>query len=389
MRPKQELSFITLLLLISFASVNAVLFTPALPDIAYFFAVSDDVAQDTITWFLIAYAIGQLLYGPIANRFGRKSALYLGVGLQIISSLLCAFSGNIHSFSLLIVGRFLLALGSGAGLKMTFTLVNECYTPKVASQKIAYLMLGFAVTPGLGVALGGVLNEYFGWQSCFYAGAVYGLGLLFLITKLPETQKVLDLNALKIKHLIQEYITQFKNNQLIAGGFLMGSCASFVYLFGAAAPFIAINLLGMTSSEYGIANILPPIGIILGSLWSARLTKKVPLQIIIRKGIFIIGAGTLFMFIAVAMHGAALFSLFLPMIIIYFGTSLIIANASSLAMSQATDKAHASAVMSFINMGTATLLVLGLGFFPVTTIILPIIYIMLNIMMIIIYKKIF
>jgi DHA1 family bicyclomycin/chloramphenicol resistance-like MFS transporter len=160
MQNKSEPAFFTLLLLISFASVNAVLFTPALPNIANFFLISSAKAQQTITWFLIGYTLGQLVYGPIANRFGRKPALYVGISLQIISSLLCACAGPLNVFSLLVLGRFMSALGAGVGLKMTFTIVSECYEPKIASQKTAYLMLAFAITPGLGIALGGILNTY-------------------------------------------------------------------------------------------------------------------------------------------------------------------------------------------------------------------------------------
>src|SRR3990167_470523 len=109
MQTTQKLPFITLLLLISFASVNAVLFTPALPNIANFFSIANDTAQQTISLFLIGYALGQLVYGPLANRYGRKPALYLGISLQIISSLLCVLAGITHQFWLLILGRFLLA----------------------------------------------------------------------------------------------------------------------------------------------------------------------------------------------------------------------------------------------------------------------------------------
>lgn len=253
-----KLPSITLLLLISFAAVNAVLFTPALPDIARYFQIGEETAQQTITWFLIGYALGQLLYGPLANRFGRKPALYLGISLQIISSLLCVLAGIINEYSMLVLARFILALGSGVGLKMTFTLVNECYEPKMASQKISYLMLAFAITPGLSIALGGILNTYYGWESCFYAGAIYGLILLILVTRLPETQTVLNLNALKIKYLLHEYATQFKNIQLIAGGLLMGTSTCFIYVFAAVAPFVAMNIFGMNSTEYGIAIFFHP-----------------------------------------------------------------------------------------------------------------------------------
>lgn len=372
--------------MISFASVNAVLFTPALPNIAAFFSISEVTAQQTITWFLIGYALGQLIYGPIANRYGRKPALYVGIAMQIASSLICVFTGYMHMYVLLVMGRFFLALGSGVGLKMTFTLVNECYDAKMANQKISYLMLAFAITPGLGVAIGGVLTSHYGWMSCFYAGAFYGLILLLLTTRLPETQKKVDYNALKLSHLIHGFSEQFKNSQLIAGGLLMGTCTSFIYVFAAMAPFIAINIFGMSSKEYGVANLLPPIGMVLGSLSSAKLVNKYSLQSIMLAGIYIAIMGVITMFILIYAKLPIIYSLFIPTIIIYFGLCHILANASSIAMSQANDKAHASAVMNFINMSTATIMVLGIGLFSVKALLLPIIFIVLSIFMMSMYK---
>lgn len=375
MQTPSKLPFFTLLLLISFASVNAVLFTPALPDIAIYFHVSNQQAQLTIAWFLVGYALGQLLYGPLANRFGRKPALYMGIALQIVSSLLCVVSGFIHEFNVLIIGRILLALGSGVGLKMTFTLVSETYEPKMASQKISYLILAFAITPAMGVALGGILSHYFSWVSCFYACALYGVVLLLLVTQLPETKFALDYDALKIQHLFDGYISQFKNLQLVTSGLLMGGSTAFVYVFAALAPFIAINLLGMNSAEYGGANLLPAMGLIFGSILSAQLVKKFAMQKIILNGILIAGCGILLMIIAVLCKWSALTSLFVPMTLIYFGLALVMGNASTLALSHAADKANGAAVMSFVNMGSATLVVLSLSLFHVTTLLLPLIFV--------------
>ena len=381
-----KLPFFTLLLMISFASVNAVLFTPALPEITQFFSISNNNAQQTITWFLIGYTVGQLIYGPIANRFGRKYALYIGVGLQILSSLLCVISGVMHLYVLLVIGRFLLALGSGVGLKMTFTLVNECHDPKEAAQQISYLLLAFAITPGLGVALGGILTAHFGWMSCFYAGALYGLLLLLLVIRLPETQKILDHDAFKIKHLLNRYWLQFKNKQLVVGGLLMGSVTCFIYSFAAITPFIAMKYFGMNSAEYGFANLLPPIGLLLGSLTSASLVKRYSLKSIMAAGIVISVLGNIFMFALISLHIGAIYSIFIPTIIIYFGLCFILANASTIAMSHADDKAHASAVMNFINMGFATCVVLSIGIFSIYPLLLPILYLILSGIMIVNYQ---
>jgi DHA1 family bicyclomycin/chloramphenicol resistance-like MFS transporter len=385
MKTDIKLPFLTLILMISFASVNAVLFTPALPDIAEFFNISMNLAQKTITWFLIAYTGGQLLYGPLANRYGRKPALYLGISLQIISSLICVLSGFLHEYILLVMGRFFLALGAGVGLKMTFTLVNEIYPPLQASQKISYLMISFAITPALGVVLGSILNAYWGWMSCFYASAVYGGILCLLVSRLSETQSTLDYNALKIKHLLSAYSAQFKNRLLIAGSLLMGSATAFVYVFAALAPFIAIKFLNMDSVHYGAANLLPAMGLILGSLSSAQLSKKLNFQLIILCGIIITVIGVIAMISAIILKLSALYAVFFPMVIIYFGLSFVMANSSSLALSCTQDKAHGSAVMNFINMGIATISVLSVGLLYLRVILLPIIFLLLCIVMSVVY----
>jgi MFS family permease len=383
---KQSLSFSTLLLMISFAAGNAVLVSPALPAIAIFFNVSSDATQQVVTFFLVGYALGQLIYGPLANRFGRKPALYMGIGLQIMSSLACILAGMLNNFYLLLLGRFALALGSGVGLKMTFTLLNECYEPKVVSQKVSYLMLAFAITPGISMAVGGLLTQNFGWISCFYFSAVYGLILLALVTRLPETLAVLDLDALKLKHLLHAYGEQFKNNKLLSGGLLMGLTTCFIYVFAAVAPFVAINLLGMTSKSFGIASILPSIGYMLGAVSSAKLAKKYALSKTIFVGITIVAVGIMLMAVGSYTESSAILSLFIPITIVYFGEALIYPNASAIAMGSAMDKSHASAVMNFLTIGLPTIAVLSFGMFTVTIMLLPILLAVLWGLIICVYK---
>ena len=208
----RKLAFILLFLLISFGSVSAVLFTPALPQISAYFGVSNSAAQLTITLFLVGYAVGQLLYGPLANGFGRKTALYIGIGLEIISSLICVLSANLHAFWLLVVARLLMALGASVGLKMSFTLVADCYTSEESTNIISHLMIAFAITPGLGVALGGLLTQHLGWQSCFYFLALYGIFLFCLAYRMPETAATIDRNALKFSNITDKYSTNSKTS---------------------------------------------------------------------------------------------------------------------------------------------------------------------------------
>lgn len=368
------LALLTLSLMISFPSVNAVLFTPGLPSIAQFFHITNGMAQYTISWFLIGYALGQLVYGPLANRFGRKRALYAGISLQIIGSLICAYSSTLHLYPVLVFGRFLLALGSGVGLKMTFTMVNELYEPKQASRLLSYLIVAFAIMPGLSVTLGGILITHFDWSSTFYACALYGTLLLALVTRLSETKTQLDLNAFKLPHLVKGYATQFKNLNLVIGGLVIGGATCCLYVFSTLAPFIAIQKLQMPAIDYGFASLMPAFGLLMGSLLSASLIKYFSLRRIIYSGIFIALLGGSSMLLLTHLKISAVYSIFIPAMFTYIGLSFVFANTSGIAMQSAGDKANASAVMNFINIGFAMVVMLIVGQINIEVYLLPMLF---------------
>lgn len=328
-----------------------------------------------MTLFLVGYAAGQLLYGPLANRFGRKTALYVGVGLEIVASLLCALAAPLHAFWLLSVARFLMALGASGGLKMTFTLVADTYGQEESRKIISHLMMAFAITPALGVAIGGFLLEHFAWESTFYFMAAYGGLILFLTFCMPETAKSLDRDALQPSKILQKYSSALTHFELPVAALLMGCGTSIVYVFASLAPFIAMEIIGLSPSQYGLWNLLPVLGVITGSQLAAYLNQKHSGIKVIFIGLLIMTPGVLTMLAAFLTGHISPVFLFLPLLVIYIGVGLIFANASSIATANCADKSNASAMMSFINMALTTAIVLTLSFIHVTaTILLPSIY---------------
>lgn len=378
---QSQLSLFTLVLLISFPSVNAVLYTPSLPNIALYFHISNNLAQQTMTYFLFGYTLSQLIYGPLCNRFGRKKALYIGIGLQLLGSFSCILSGMIHTYSLLIIGRILVSIGAGAGLKMTYTLINDCHDAKRASQLIAYLMPALALTFGFGVSVGGLLNSYLGWTSCFYACLGYGMLLLIRIIRIPETGDTTYQQPAKLKRHVIELIKHFQNRPIIRGGCLMGLSSTFMYAFSAIAPFIAMNTFNMNSAQYGVATLFPSLGLLIGPLVSAHLSKSWEFVRLIWLGILIVMIGSSLILLGLWLKWPITVSLFSPMIIISFGLSFIAPNASGYALSHTKDKANGSAVLNFINIGLPTIILLGVTYAPFHLLMLPSVYLMLCSMM--------
>lgn len=379
--------FFILLLLICFGSVGAVLFTPALPAIGKFFNTSASLTQLTITTYLIGYALGQLLYGPLANGYGRKYALKIGISLEIIGAALCAIAAPLHLFTLLIFARLIMALGACVGLTLTFTIINDCYFPQQARKLISYITLAFAIVPGISTAIGGFLTTYFNWQSCFYFLTAYGIFLLLIIRWLPETAKT-NPDSMNTIQIARNYLGLFSDQKLLTYSFLIGCSSAMVYLFAACAPFIVIHSLGLSPEQYGTLNLIPSIGLIIGSIASGKLSKYINAKKSISIGISIIALGSLSMLIAFAFHYIAIWTLFLLITIIYCGLPLVFSNASATATIHLNDTSGASAVMSFINMGMAVFATMLLEALAINTaIILPILLVILTLCMSWLYYK--
>ncbi len=378
----KEPSTFILMLLGTFASVSAVLFTPALPQIAHILHISEAMAQLTITLYLIGYAIGNLPYGPLSNRLGRKPTLFIGIIIALIGNGMMALLPLFPSFGLLLVGRFLNALGASVGLKIAFTMIGDIYSHEKATKKISFLMLAFAMGPGLAIVLGGILTTYAGWTSNFYFLIFYSLLLLALSTQLPETCQKIDKKALQIDKILEGYGQKFKNRRLMLCACLMGCGTAVIYLFAAAAPFIGIEQLGFSPEKYGFLNFIPPLGMVIGSFFAIKLAGKQETLATMKLGISIaLGVSALMFFLFVA-GMVNLWTLFIPMPFLYIGEALVFANASSLALSHAQNKSNASAVMNFVNLGLSFVILslFGLISFPASYLI-PLVFFLLTLVM--------
>ncbi|MBS0648951.1 MAG: MFS transporter [Verrucomicrobia bacterium] len=384
--PKPQ--FFILLLLVSFGSVGAVLFTPALPAIQQFFHISIGKTQLTITSYLVGYALGQLAYGPMANGLGRKKTLYLGLGLSVVGALLCVASAWIGSFAVLVLARFIQALGATAGLKISYTMVADTYEQAEATKMISRFILAFAIMPGIGITIGGWLTQLLSWEACFYFLALFGIVMLGLASRLPETAKSIDRSALKLPSILEGYRLKLKNKQLILSSFLVGCCTSIIYIFASKSPFIGINIIGLSPEVFGTYNLIPPIGMVLGSFLASALIGRFPVLNLIFGGIACSLLATLAMLIPFAIAAPSAASLFFPMVLIYLAQSTVYAHISSYGLASAKNKSNASAVLNFINISSAVVAVLLSEFvFPESAIALPLFFIFFFILMLLLWRR--
>lgn len=342
-----------LLMLISYATVSAVLFGPGIPAIRDFFGISDLLIQFTVVVFLLAYAIGQLFYAPFANRFGRKKTIYAGMFIGVLGALVCALSGETGSFGLFLAGRLLAAVGSGVGLALTFTIINDYYYHEQSIKIIAWAAIAFAIAPGMSATVGGLLVTYLGWESCFWFLVLYGVIILALCINLPETSIQSERDVLNLKKILSAYRKTFSHRILISFSVILGSTTAVIYVFATVLPLIVINTLGVRADIYGALNLILSLGLIIGNIVVLRSAKLLGPIKLVKIGMAVFGFGIIVQSLLLFIGIVDIYTIFLPGFIIFFGIALLYSSAAALATSKVIDKAHASAVMSFINIGVA------------------------------------
>ncbi len=353
-------------LMVSFAflTMAAVVFTPAYPELSKQFHLSNADAQWMMTIFLLGTSFGRLPYGPLANRFGRKKTLFLGLFICLLGTVFTLFA---ETYFFICFGRLIQALGCSVTLKISYTMIGDLHAGAKATKALALSMLVYAILPGIGTAISGFLEPHFGWRGGFWF--FLGFAVLFTISCLclPETLKKKDPDALKIKKIISGYAEQFKNLELIFWSCLMALSTAIIFVFSQEAPFIAINGMGLSPESYGLFYLVPAIGIAGGSLFTMWLADRTSALKGAALGIVMILAGSLAMGIFAEAEWKSGWALFLPQTIIQFGDALLYTFASSQGLSSAKDKSNASAILLFNNSLGAVVATYLVGTFAAKT----------------------
>jgi MFS family permease len=269
-----------------------------------------------------------------------------------------------------------------------FTIINDFYYPEQARPMLGFMTLAFAIVPGIAVALGGFITEYLWWQACFYVLLAYGLFLILPAVTLSETITQYDHNALKGRYLFKNYIAMFKNRTLIAYTLIYGLTAACSYIFSAEGPVIGIHVLHYAPGVYGLLGLIPYVGAIAGAYTMINYSAKIKASLVVKLGITFEVTSVAIMLIAFLAHFVNIFTLILPMVLFMLGHAFLVSTCPGIAIAQSNDKANASAVVSFLGIGTAVIgtLCLGLLHFQ-SVLILPLILSVGMILMVLIYSR--
>ena len=338
------------------------MYLPSLPDIARQLHASTAQVQFTISAYLIGFAVGQIFYGPVSDRHGRKPVLMAAMALYCVASLACALSTSIE---MLIIARTFQALGGSGGIVLTRAIVRDIYAGARAGRELSLIGSVMALAPVLAPIAGGLLQTGFGWRAVFFAlvaAGLVGAGIVWLL--LPETLNTRAAEPVSIASMGRSYRIVVRNPAYLA--YLGITSASYAGLFAwiSGAAFVLQNLYGLTPFDFGVAFALGSIGYMTGSALAARIVVRFGLDGVLGVGGCACAVGGLGMVAAVALGLTSSLSLVVPVAIYLAGLGMVLPQGIAGAMTPFPERAGAaSSLFGFVQQSAAAVCGAVVGWF--------------------------
>lgn len=339
-------------LLTAFGPLSIDMYLPALPEIAKDFNVGLSSVQLSLASFLVGIALGQIFYGPLTDRFGRKKPLYFGLTLYAIASFMCASTQDVDS---LILFRFIQALGSCAGMVISRAIVRDLYRPHECAKIFSLLMLIMGLAPILAPIFGGLLTAAFGWRSIFWVlTSISVVALIAVHFFLKETHTPDD--KYEVKNIFKNYISIMGDREFATHTLAMALVYAGMFAYITGSAFVFISHYGLTPNQYSWVFGINAFGLIFFSQVNGRLLRKSTPQALLKYVYPSVALSGVLLFVVGYFNGP-LWAMCLGLFLFILNMGMISPNAAASAL--ANQKKHAgsaSALMGTIQFTVSALI---------------------------------
>ena len=339
--------------LMAFASISTDLYLPALPAMELALHAGAGKLEWTLSGYLVGFSLGQLVWGPVSDRYGRRLPVALGLVLFIIGSAGCAMS---TTAGMIIGWRAVQAVGACASVVLARAMVRDLYAGHRAAQMMSTLMTVTAIAPLVGPALGGQILQWSSWRAIFWTLVGVGAVTLVALSRLPETLPASRRVQEPLRRAIMRYGAFLRDRRVLgyagAGGFFYGG----IYAYLAGTPFAYITYHHVSPQFYGVLFGGGIIGIMATNLLNSRLVHRIGGDRLLRGGTAVTALSGLWLALDAATGWGGLAGLVVPLFLFVGVTGFIVANSIAGALACFPERAGAvSALVGAIQYGTGIL----------------------------------
>jgi DHA1 family bicyclomycin/chloramphenicol resistance-like MFS transporter len=341
--------FLLILTLMSMAGlIGSDAYIPMLPTMGQAFHQNSHAMQLTLGIYFFGLSIGQLIYGPLTDSYGRKKLIIFGMVLYCVASIFCAFS---TSYTQLLIFRFLQAVGACSGLIIGRAIVGDIFDTKEAGKIFSTIFPFVGMSPSISPVIGGFLGYYFGWQSVFIFISQFAVAVALLTAwYLPETLDLENRQPLSLKKILLTYPQVLLNKKFIA--YASAPCTAYIAYFAyiAASPFIFYSH-GFSERAIGTFYITLSLTYVAGNILAKRLLNSFSLDNLIRSGYIIFNLGG-FLFLISGIAHLPLYVMVATISIVAFGNGFLIPlGTAGVISSFSKSTGYASGLLGFLQLG--------------------------------------
>ncbi|TCL71797.1 multidrug effflux MFS transporter [Rhizobium sp. BK251] len=336
--------------LMGFASISTDLYLPAMPVMGQELGAEAGSIELTVSGFLVGFSLGQLIWGPVGDRYGRRLPIAIGLVLFIIGSAGCAMSGSAEA---MVGWRIVQAVGACAGVVLSRAMVRDLYAGNRAAQMLSTLMTVMAIAPLLGPIVGGQILAFAGWRAIFWTLVVIGLLTLAALFSLPETLPAERRNPEPLGRSLVGYRKLLSHRRLLgyagAGGFFYAGI--FAYIAGTPSAYITYH--HVPAGLYGLLFAVGIVGIMMTNVVNSRLVMRFGSERLLSYGTSGAALSGIILAGAAWTDWGGLWGLAVPLFLFVSWSGLIVANSIAGALADFPERAGAvSALVGAMHYGS-------------------------------------
>ena len=307
--------------LMAFGPLSTDMYIPSLPSLTEALGTTVSLVTLTLSVYLAGYAVGQLTYGPISDRYGRRPALLGGLVLFVVASAACVLAPNIES---LIVARFFQAFGACSGQVVGRAVIRDLHTSEAVTRMLAYTMVIMGLTSTVSPSIGAFLSVWIGWQAIFALLTLFGIVMTVVVWRnLDESLAKPDPNATRAGAMLRNFARLLRTRAF--AGYALSLCLIFAVLFTflAGSSFVFIGVFGLSQQQFGLVFVAIGGTSVIGSVLTGRLAHRVAIP----RMFGFASAGTAaagIVLVLVALNGGGFVAHLVPLCAVTLGLGILI-----------------------------------------------------------------
>jgi len=311
-------------------------YAPSMPAMVGYFESSVSAMQLSITAFLFALGIGQVVMGPMSDRYGRRIVLIIGIGLYLVGTVVCIVADTV---GLLMIGRAVQGFGIASCALTATTLIGDCFEGDEIGRVTSFFSLAYGIVPIASPVIGGHIQELWGWQANFGFMFVFAaIAFAFIVLKLPETHPPEERDPVGTRQIMKNYATVLLEPRYMSAVAGITVSWSIIITFSILGPFLLQDRLGVSPHVYGWSALFVGLGFFLGNILNTSLLKTHQPAPILKLGLGIALAGSVIALLLFAVGVVDLISVMAPTFVIMVGIGLTFPNYYGIAVGVFTNK---------------------------------------------------